>query len=70
MVVSHVYCLPLKMVIIAHAWRTHKLTTPYPLNKILMCTRDDSNITLLHIVPFCEGPNEKPKGFAKQKQKI
>jgi hypothetical protein len=20
-------------------------------------------ITLLHIVPFCEGPNEKPKGF-------
>jgi hypothetical protein len=25
-------------------------------------------MTLLHIVPFCEGPNEKPKGFAKQKQ--
>jgi len=25
--------------------------------------------TLLHIVPFCEGPNEKPEGFAKQKQK-
>jgi hypothetical protein len=25
--------------------------------------------SLLHIVPFCEGPNEKPKGFAKQKQK-
>ncbi len=25
--------------------------------------------TLLHIVPFCKGPNEKPKGFAKQKQK-
>jgi hypothetical protein len=25
--------------------------------------------TLLHIVPFCEGPNKKPKGFAKQKQK-
>jgi hypothetical protein len=23
---------------------------------------------LLHIVPFCEGPNEKPEGFAKQKQ--
>jgi hypothetical protein len=20
-------------------------------------------------MPFCEGPNEKPKGFAKQKQK-
>jgi hypothetical protein len=45
MVVSHVYCLPLKVVIIAHAWRTHKLTTPYPLNKILMCTQDDSNIS-------------------------
>jgi hypothetical protein len=26
------------------------------------------NVTLLHIVPFCEGPNKKPKGFAKQKQ--
>jgi hypothetical protein len=25
--------------------------------------------SLLHIVPFCEGPNKKPKGFAKQKQK-
>jgi hypothetical protein len=24
--------------------------------------------TLLHIVPFCEGPNKKPEGFAKQKQ--
>jgi hypothetical protein len=24
--------------------------------------------SLLHIVPFCEGPNKKPKGFAKQKQ--
>ncbi len=24
--------------------------------------------SLLHIVPFCEGPNEKPEGFAKQKQ--
>jgi hypothetical protein len=24
---------------------------------------------LLHVVPFCEGPNEKPEGFAKQKQK-
>jgi hypothetical protein len=22
---------------------------------------------LLHIVPFCEGPNRKPEGFAKQK---
>jgi hypothetical protein len=28
-----------------------------------------SNYTLLHIVPFCEGPNEKPEGFVKQKQK-
>jgi hypothetical protein len=24
--------------------------------------------TLLRIVPFCEGPNKKPEGFAKQKQ--
>jgi hypothetical protein len=24
--------------------------------------------TLLHIVPFCEGPNKKLEGFAKQKQ--
>jgi hypothetical protein len=24
--------------------------------------------SLLHIVPFCEGPNEKLEGFAKQKQ--
>jgi hypothetical protein len=23
---------------------------------------------LLHIVPFCEGKNKKPEGFAKQKQ--
>jgi hypothetical protein len=23
----------------------------------------------LHIVPFCEGPNKKPEGFAKEKQK-
>ncbi len=26
-------------------------------------------LTLLHIVPFCEGPNKKSKGFAKEKQK-
>ncbi len=25
-------------------------------------------LTLLHIVPFCEGPNKKLEGFAKQKQ--
>jgi hypothetical protein len=33
----------------------------------------DNNLSisysLLHILPFCEGPNEKPEGFAKQKQK-
>jgi hypothetical protein len=29
-----------------------------------------TQVTLLHIMPFCEGPNKKPKGFAKQKQKI
>jgi hypothetical protein len=28
------------------------------------------SLTLLHIVPFCEGPNEKPEGFAKQKQPV
>ncbi len=26
-------------------------------------------IALLHIVPFCEGPNKKSEGFAKEKQK-
>jgi hypothetical protein len=26
------------------------------------------NLSLLHIMPFCEGPNKKPEGFAKQKQ--
>jgi hypothetical protein len=25
-------------------------------------------ISLLHIAPFCEGPNKKPEGFAKEKQ--
>jgi len=25
-------------------------------------------ISLLHIVPFCEGPNKKSEGFAKEKQ--
>ncbi len=24
--------------------------------------------TLLHIVPFCEGPNKKSEGFGKEKQ--
>jgi hypothetical protein len=24
--------------------------------------------TLLHIVPFCEGPNQKSEGFAKKKK--
>jgi hypothetical protein len=26
-------------------------------------------LTLLHIVPFCEGPNKKSEGFVKEKQK-
>jgi hypothetical protein len=26
-------------------------------------------VTLLHIVPFCEGPNKKSEGFVKEKQK-
>jgi hypothetical protein len=26
-------------------------------------------VSLLHIVPFCEGPNKKSEGFAKEKQK-
>ncbi len=25
--------------------------------------------TLLHIVPFCEGPNKKSEGFAKENKK-
>jgi hypothetical protein len=25
--------------------------------------------SLLHIVPFCKGPNKKSEGFAKEKQK-
>jgi hypothetical protein len=25
--------------------------------------------SLLHIVPFCEGPNKESEGFAKEKQK-
>ncbi len=28
----------------------------------------EQQATLLHIVPFCEGPNQKPERFAKQKQ--
>jgi len=27
------------------------------------------SFTLLHIVPFCEGPNQKSEGFAKKKKK-
>jgi len=27
------------------------------------------HLTLLHIVPFCEGPNQKSEGFAKEKKK-
>jgi hypothetical protein len=42
-------------------------------NEIIFCSCSwsikEDFISLLHIVPFCEGPNEKPKGFAKQKQK-
>jgi hypothetical protein len=26
------------------------------------------SISLLHIVPFCEGPNQKSEGFAKEKK--
>jgi hypothetical protein len=26
-------------------------------------------LSLLHIVPFCEGPNQKSEGFAKKKKK-
>jgi len=33
------------------------------------CNCWQSSWSLLHIVPFCEGPNEKLEGFAKQKQK-
>jgi hypothetical protein len=31
--------------------------------------RISTYLTLLHIVPFCEGPNQKYEGFAKEKQK-
>ncbi len=27
------------------------------------------HFSLLHIVPFCEGPNKKSEGFAKEKLK-
>jgi len=30
--------------------------------------RIEGCLSLLHIVPFCEGKNKKPEGFAKQKQ--
>jgi hypothetical protein len=42
-----------------------------------ICSTWDSNFSnrsdwdhwpLLHIAPFCEGPNKKPEGFAKEKQ--
>jgi hypothetical protein len=36
-------------------WRSYSITTKLS--------------SLLHIVPFCEGPNKKSKGFAKEKQK-
>jgi hypothetical protein len=39
------------------------------LSKVVIRLGTHAHPTLLHIVPFCEGPNEKPKGFAKQKQK-
>jgi hypothetical protein len=29
----------------------------------------NDQLTLLHIVPFCEGPNQKSEGFAKEKKK-
>jgi hypothetical protein len=33
-----------------------------------ICSPSYGQKTLLHIVPFCEGKNKKPEGFAKQKQ--
>ncbi len=40
---------------------------------VILCNKLDSIVnqhgsSLLHIVPFCEGPNKKPEGFAKKKQ--
>jgi hypothetical protein len=52
-------------IISMHQFWNHKNYKPkHWLKKIGLVTSE----TLLHIVPFCEGPNEKPKGFAKQKQ--
>jgi hypothetical protein len=31
-------------------------------------TQITTTAALLHIVPFCEGPNKKSEGFAKEKQ--
>jgi hypothetical protein len=51
------------------------LFIPYELVVFLECQCSNLQIqhpkilSLLHIAPFCEGPNEKLEGFAKQKQK-
>jgi hypothetical protein len=40
-------------------------------NEKLYLSKDSKTMlqqTLLHIVPFCEGPNKKSEGFAKEKQ--
>ncbi len=34
-----------------------------------ICYKNKNYNSLLHIVPFCEGPNQKSEGFAKEKKK-
>jgi hypothetical protein len=42
-----------------------------PTISITFCTKTIASYphSLLHIVPFCERPNQKSEGFAKEKQK-
>ncbi len=46
----------------------HLIFMMYAINTNTNPISEDVFIPLLHIVPFCEGPKEKPEGFAKQKQ--
>jgi hypothetical protein len=38
------------------------------INNLILIVAAKLLQSLLHIVPFCEGKNKKPEGFAKQKQ--
>jgi hypothetical protein len=41
----------------------------YPIQAQTFGQRIWDKLSLLHIVPFCEGPNQKSEGFAKEKKK-